>query len=150
MNKHIVSIMLLMSILPAAIIGAVREWELVWPGGHVLKTDAVPNVNWECNFTVKTNLTMSPKNYEQWELVRHEGLKLISYQFMASDLVGSAGSQEWVFKPQSSGFHHIIFTRDGGLETFEVTVYAYSNYGYDGWCGTADMMNKRMPAVITF
>lgn len=150
MNKHIVSIALLLSVASAPLI--VADQHSILPGGCVVNSlpeiNDVLQVHWESNFSVKTNLTVTPTNWEQWELVDHRGLKLISYQLVASNLVGSAGSQEWVFKPQSTGLHQITFKRTGEVKT--VPVYVYCNDGYNGWCGTADIINKKTPITITF
>lgn len=124
MNKHILSIAFLFSVIPCFVIAHNESHQ-----------ESRTQKNWVATnrtFTLKTHLTVTPANYEQWKLVDHEGLELIKYEFTPAQkqLVGSAGMQEWVFTADKLDVYAITFQRND--ETKQVLVHAFNDIV---WCG---------------
>lgn len=135
MNKYIVSIALLMSAIPGTLVFA----ENVIPSEERAEGYAVfasPH-----QFTIETHLTVTPLNVQQWELVDQGGLELIKYEFISSTLVGSAGTQQWIFRARQPGKYSVIFKRND--KTQIVHIVAVQDFL---WCGS----NPKKPIIITF
>lgn len=82
-------------------------------------------------FTVQTHLTVTPTNWEKWEIFDLGGLELVSYNFEQSNLVGSVGTQIWTFKAPQAGEYFVTFSRDNKTKVVPIT--ASTNIL---WCGT--------------
>lgn len=124
MNKHILSIALLLSTVPEIFsMTVVPDCAVIcprWQTNTQVNTYAVLPLD---DITIKTHLTVTPTNHEKWALTDYNGLELVRYEFKRSHLVGSAGTQEWVFRAPKTGKYQVIFKRNN--ETKVITLFAY-------------------------
>lgn len=119
MNKHIFSIALLLNVVPAILLSNIPDCAVICPRWQtkayvILPLDEV---------TIKTHLTVTPGYWEKWELADYTGLELVRYEFKQSNLVGSAGTQEWVFRAPKTGKYQVTFKRNN--ETKIISLLAY-------------------------
>ena len=113
------SIALLMSVAPAILSANIPDCAVICPRWQtkayvILPLDEV---------TIKTHLSVTPDNWEKWELADYNGLELVRYEFKRSHLVGSAGTQEWVFSAPKTGKYQVTFKRNN--ETKVISMLAY-------------------------
>lgn len=133
MNKHMLSIGLLLSV-PAT---------PVFANSHALQESSSLDCSVTAyrNFNLKTYLTVF--NDEKWEIINHNGFELINYEYIGSQKMYSAGTQEWVFRASAPGHYYIELKRNDEIKTVFVRVVHH-------WCGTPRIATGDNPVTIIF
>lgn len=154
MNKQLLSIVLFLSTVLAHI--AFAEKQTILPGGCIRKDEVHHIFILPHRFAIQAQLTVTPCDYEKWELVDTDHLEILQYNFTGSGMAGSAGTQEWVLQARVPGYYKVTFKRNN--ETKRVLIHAHQDILWCGkkepnapitWCGTA-RANTRHHNIITF
>lgn len=107
MNKLILSLLAFSSFAAAQTIdlGSAQDGDVIAVKGN--------------EFTVRAHLSVTPCNYRKWDVECCTFLTLIKEEFFPanSDMIGSAGVQEWTFKTRKAGNAHICFVRYDNSDT---------------------------------
>lgn len=134
MNKHLLSIVLLLTIILPTLVFA--NHQTILPGGCV-RTDLnhevpekLPWIQVNREFIIETQIDDIQPPYDGWTLFKHDELELVDSQFiMDRSMFIRTGYQSWTFKASRPGVYRMSFVLNGEIKT--VSVYAYIE-----WCGT--------------
>lgn len=130
MNTHFLSIALLLNISSISMLSAHNDEPALCRCPTIHTIFSSPHT-----FTVQTHLTVTPTNYEQWEVADLGGLELVSYEFKRSELVGSVGTQTWLLRAPKAGIYLVTFSRND--ETKVISIDARRDIA---WCGKREPM----------